>query len=255
MKRAMLLLLPLTISGCLAEVLTTTAIQGELAARDAQASAQALRYTQESKAKIEGEQAIRAYQAEHGNYPPSLAALVPGYLANIPLHADGRPYGYDAATGQLLDRAAPAAAATPFTATDQQNLERIGDAIYRFWESTGYYPQSLDDLDPIYMELVPTLGSGDPFLYDPQTGAVFPPDNAQGTPVPPAGGGAARRGVAGGGAGPLGEAMTGIAIQNELSNMNTNGVAGAGNFARGALDRAGGSHSDQQDRALDQIDQ
>lgn len=240
------------LTGCIAEVLTTTAIQGELAARDAQASAQALNYAKESRTKIEAEQAIRAYQAETGAYPPTLTALVPNYLANVPLHPNGQPYGYDAATGRLLDQPIQAPRAPSFTQTDQRNLELIGDAIYGYWEATGVYPRSLDDLDPIYIERVPRLESGAAFEYDAQTGAVFPPENLPAAPGPaPV---HAPRAVGGGGAGPLGEVTTGIAIQNQLGNMNTSGASGAGSAARGNLNSLSDSHNARQNRALDQLD-
>jgi hypothetical protein len=243
--------IPLALSGCFAEVLTTTAIEGELAARDAQASAQALSYAKESRAKIEAEQAIRAYQAETGSYPPSLVALVPSYLASVPVHADGRPYGYDPVTGQLLDGVSPAPPAARFTQVDQQNLEAIGQAIFDYWEATGLYPKTLDDLDPYYIARVPTTESGQPFDYDAQTGSVYPPANLQRPPVanaPVARGGGA-------GAGPLGETMTGIAIQNQLNNMNTSGASGTGSAARGHVRGIEDGYNARQNRALNQLDQ
>ncbi len=248
-----LITMPLALTGCIAEVLTTTAIQGELAARDAQASAQALHYAQDSRAKIEAEQAIKAYQAEKGVYPPSLTALVPGYLANVPLHSNGQPYGYDPATGRLLDQPVPAPPSSAITATDRRNLEAIGEAIYRYWESTGRYPQTLDDLDPVYMGTVPTMESGALFEYDPVSGAVYFPENAISSTSAPAP--AARNHAGGGaGAGPLGEVMTGIAIQNDLSNLNTSGASGAGSTARGAVGGVTDNYNAQQNRALDQLD-
>lgn len=248
-----LLTVPVALAGCIAEVLTTTAIQGELAARDAQASAQALRYAQDSRTKIEAERAIQAYQAENGVYPPSLTALVPNYLASVPLHANGQPYGYDPATGRLLDQAVSAAPLSAITATDRQNLEAIGEAIYRYWESTGRYPQTLDDLDPVYMGQVPTMESGALFEYDPVSGAVYFPENAVSSAPDPAPS-ARNRAGGGAGAGPLGEVMTGLAIQNDLSNMNTSGASGAGSVARGAVGGVTDNYNARQNRALEQLD-
>ncbi len=249
-----LALVSMLASGCLMEVLTTTAIQGELAARDAQAGAQALNYAKDSRAKIEAEQAIKAYQAEKGVYPPSLNALIPNYLASVPLHPDGRPFGYDPASGRLLEDPLPAPRAGGFTATDQRNLEAIGDAIYRYWESTGLYPSSLADLEPAYMTRVPTLESGALFEYDASTGAVFPPAGAQQAPAAPAPV-ARNRGAGGGGVGPMGEVMTGISVQNELSNMNTGGTSAAGTRARGSISGIQDSYNEKQNRAINQLDQ
>jgi hypothetical protein len=256
MMRSVLLLtiVPALASGCLMELLTTTAIQGELAARDAQAGAQAINYAKESRAKIEAEQAIKAYQAEKGAYPPSLTALIPNYLASAPVHPDGRPYGYNPMTGRLLEDPLPAPRSGGFTATDQRNLDAIGDAIYRYWEDTGSYPRMLADLEPTYLARVPTLESGAAFEYDASTGAVYPPASAQSTPAAAApvarnGGGAI------GGVGPMGEVMTGIGIQNELNNMNTSGTSSAGSRARGSVAGIQDSYNTRQNRALNQLDQ
>ncbi len=243
------LLLPLALSGCMLELLTTTAIQGELAAKDAQAATQALRYAKESTAKREAEYAIRTYQAEKGSYPPSLAALVPGYLPGIPMHADGTPFGYDPATGKLLDSDAPAPVQIPFTPEDGSNLKRIEDAIYSYWQTTGNYPRSLDDLDPMYIEQVPTLSTGGAFVYDAQTGAVYHPNDLRG---PIAGTSSVS---AGGGSAALGEATAGIAIQNDLRNMNTSGVSNAGGAARRGVSGVNDAYNQQQQRALNELDQ
>lgn len=248
----LVVVIPVACSGCLVEVLTTTAIQGELAARNAQSGAAAINHAKESRARIEAEQAIRAYHAEKGSYPPSLNALIPNYLASAPLHPDGRPYGYDPATGQLLEEPMRAPSPSGFTATDQRNLEAIGDAIFRYWEATGLYPRTLADVAPTYMTRVPTLESGASFEYDAVSGAVYPPAVAQRAP---AGGPVARSGGGGSGVGPLGEVMTGISISNELSNMNTSGTATASGRARGNVSGIQNSYNAQQNRALDQIDQ
>ncbi len=252
MKPMLALLLPLALSGCMMELLTTTAIQGELAAKNAQASAQALRYAKESTAKRDAEYAIRMYQAEKGTYPASLAALVPAYLPGVPMHADGSPFGYDPATGTLLDSAAPAQAQIPFTPEDGQNLKRIEDAIYAYWQSTGDYPKSLDDLDPVYIEQVPALSAGGPFIYDALSGAVYHPNDLQRSSPLPA---PARSVGAGSGAGGLGEATASIGIQNQLRDMNTSGVSNAGGAARRGVRGANDAYSNQQQRALDEIDQ
>ncbi len=250
MKTLLLIALTLTLSGCLLELLTTTAIQGELAAQDAQSASRALSYAKESVANTELQHAISAYAAENGNYPPTLEALVPDYLYSLPATPSGGPYAYDPSTGTLTDPVA-APPQVPFTATDRQNLQKVKDAIYLFWESTRYYPQSLDDLDPLYMETVPRLTSGGVFMYDPQTGSVYHPSELAAAQKPAlAHGQASRRGAPVGGAGPLGEVMTGIAIQNELNSMNHSGTSNLRNVGQRSLNSIAGQQNQQQMEAL-----
>lgn len=246
MRRLSALLLPLLLSGCMLELLTTTAIQGELAAKDAQASVQALNYAKESTAKNEAEYAIRTYQAEKGVYPPSLAALVPSYLPALPVHSDGSPFGYDPSTGKLLDRPAAPKAITP---DDERHLKELEDAVYAYWQATGDYPPSLDALVPTYLSQVPQTSGGGSFVYDIQSGSISHPSELRQPAAAPVATGA------GAGAGPLGEATAGIAIQNQLRNMNTSGTSNAGTAARRGIGAATDTHNAQQQRALDELDQ
>lgn len=249
MKIMIALLLPVALSGCMLELLTTTAIQGELAAQNASSATRALNSVKEGKARTEAESAIRAYQAETGSYPPSLAALVPEYLPAMPKHPDGTPFGYDAASGTLLESPAASPQTVPFTAEDGRNLKRIEDAIFAYWQATSNYPISLEGLQPSYLSKVPTLSSGGAFIYDAQTGAVYHPNDLQG----PA---AVRRSRGGGGgAGPLGEVTTGIAIQGELQNMNNSSAQSARGAARRGVPGVDDTYNQQQQRALDDIDQ
>jgi len=246
MRPFILLVLPLALTGCLVEVLTTTAIQGELAKQNAQAGMQAMDHAKEMRARTEAEQAIRAYQAEHGTFPPSLAALVPNYLPGAPTHADGSPFGYDSATGVLLD----APPVTPqITQSDRAALAALDKAVYAYWESTGLYPPSLAALAPSYLTTVPVTSAGEAFVYDAQTGAIYHPTQAGGAGVPVA------RGSGGGGAGALGEATASVGIQSQLQNLNTSGVANAGGSARRGARGLNGQYNQQQQQALDEIDQ
>ena len=133
MKALLLIALTLPLSGCLMELLTVTAIQGELAAQDAQSATRALSYAKESVATTELQQAISAYTAENGYYPPTLEALVPDYLYSVPTTPGGRPYAYDPSTGHLTDPAA-APARVPFKASDRHKQQKVKDALYLFWE-------------------------------------------------------------------------------------------------------------------------
>jgi hypothetical protein len=246
MKRLCVLLLPFLMSGCMLELLTTTAIEGELAAKDAQASVQALNYAKESTAKTNAEYAIRTYQAEKGTYPPSLSALVPGYLPSLPVHSDGSPFGYDPATGKLLDHPAPPSAITP---DDERHLKELEDAIYAYWQATGDYPPTLESLVPTYLTSVPQTNGGGSFVYNIQTGAVNHPSEVSRP------GGAPAAVSAGGGAGPLGETTASIGIQNQLRNMNTSGASNAGSAGRRSIGAINDAHNRQQQQALDDLDQ
>lgn len=250
MRTLLLIALTLPLSGCFMELFTVTAIQGELAAQDAQSAARALSYAKESVANTELQQAISAYTAENGYYPSSLEALVPDYLFSVPTTLGGRPYAYDPSTGRLTEPAA-ALPLVPFTAADRQNLQKVKDAIYLFWESTGYYPGSLDDLDPLYMERVPKLTSGGVFVYDLRTGSVYHPAELA-APQTPAYGGAqtARGGVPTAGVGPLGEVMTGISIQNELNSMNRSGTSNLRNVGQRSLNNSVAQQNQRQMKAL-----
>ena len=250
MKTLLLIALTLPLSGCLMELFTVTAIQGELAAQDAQSAARALSYAKESVANTELQQAISAYTAENGYYPPSLEALVPDYLYSVPATSSGRPYAYNPSTGRLTESAA-ALPQVPFTAADRQNLQKVKDAIYLYWESTGYYPRSLDDLDPLYMERVPKLTSGGIFIYDPRTGSVYHPAEFAALRTPTPGNAQAwRAGAPVGGAGPMGEVMTGIAIQNELNSMNSSGTSNLRNVGQRSLNSAAAQQNQRQMKAL-----
>ena len=53
--------------------------------------------------KVELRTAIRTYEVEMGEYPPSLNVLVPDYLDTLPTHRDGSSFNYDPRTGEVLD--------------------------------------------------------------------------------------------------------------------------------------------------------
>lgn len=174
MKTLLIVVLVVSLSGCLAEVLTVTAIQGELAAENAQSAMRALEHTRRSVSRIEVNSAVQAYAAEHGRNPPSLHALVPAYLPEVPTAPNGQPLAYDPSTGTVYDSSVP-----PMTARDDRNLQAISDAIYLYWQSSGNYPGSLDALAPLYMNPVPRMATGGPYVYNPRSGAVNHPAELQ----------------------------------------------------------------------------
>ncbi len=233
------------LAGCGAEILTATAIRGELGARQAKSAVKQLDYAKGKVGALNIDQAVQTYRAEHGANPPSLEALVPQYLPEIPQQADGTPYHYDPVSGKLS--ATPPAGG--ISQEDQRMMSAIHAAINAYGTATGYYPSTLDTLYPQYLSQMPRTSTGQPFLYNNQNGQVtHPAQQATGrTPaqhVQP---------VAGGGAGPMGEVMTGIGIQQELGRMSTGGASAAQSRARGGVDNTSNQHTSQQMQVMDQL--
>ena len=232
----MLMTVPLT--GCFVELLTTTAIQGELAAENVKALKRQTGQMGESMGQIRLKQAIDTYQAEKGYYPGSLAVLTPNYIPQIPVKADGTAYGYNPATGRILNRP-PTSGAMTITTQDQQNMRTILEAINQYGLATGYYPDSLSQLVPRFIQSVPRTTSGHPFAYDPPSGALYHPAQLQQQPnAGQYGQPAQRRGTPVGGGGLLGEQMTAIGMQQELNGMSNAGTSRA--CKRSALRKSNG---------------
>lgn len=229
------------LSGCGVELLTATAIEGDLQAKQASTLTRELKYVKETTALTTAKEAIRTYQAEKGSLPPSLEALVPGFLAEVPRQADGTPYFYNPVTGQLLDSPAP-------TAEDRRTIEQINNAIYQYGTAVGYYPPTLDALVPQYLPVAPRTAAGELFSYNNQNGEVRHPRAG----MAPAGAAAPRGGGVGAG-GPMGEAMTGMAIQNDLNNMSSGGSSAAGSRARQGVRDLGSAQTDRQNAAMDSL--
>src|SRR5688500_14955524 len=106
MKATAIITLAVLLSGCMAEVLSSTAIQGELQAQQLKSVKGHMDHAKEMNAKLSLQQAINAYRAEKGMNPPSLDALIPEWIPAIPRNPDGTPLGYDPRTGQVLDHGA-----------------------------------------------------------------------------------------------------------------------------------------------------
>ena len=156
------------------------------------------------------------------------------------------PYGYDPSTGQLTE-------GTPVSngpsAADTQLMRDIQQAIQRYGMTTGYYPPTLDALCPTYLPKPPRTEAGELFIYNNQNGYLAHPRQNQQRPVRTA----APRSMPVGGAGPMGEVMTGIGIQNELNGMSNAGVSGVGSRMRSSARGAGGDHNDRQNQAMDDL--
>ncbi|HNZ49318.1 MAG TPA: hypothetical protein PLZ53_06760 [Candidatus Hydrogenedentes bacterium] len=241
-----LCLMLMLLSGCGAEILTVTAVQGELAAQNAKSATKQLAYVKDKMGSVSFDQAVQAYRAEHGSNPPTLDALVPGYLPQIPVQPDGSPYYYDPATG-TLSASAPAGASSK---QDQEMMLAIRNAITRYGTATGYYPPTLDALYPNYMTRLPRTSAGQEFVYNNQNGQISLP--GQVSPTAPART-AGNRSAGIGGTGPMGEVMTGIGIQQELGRMNTSGASAAGSRTRSSAQDFSNQHTNTQNRVMDQL--
>ena len=98
----------------------------------------------------------------------------------------------------------------PDPEADTKNLARIQIGISEFVKVRGQYPESLDVLAPMYMEFVPKTADGRAFLYNPTTAtASIPAAIQQNTGW----------GAMGGGSGltPMGDAMTGMSVADEMN--------------------------------------
>ncbi len=237
------------VSGCGVELLATTAVRGELEAKNAQSAMKQLNYVKGKVGSINVEQAIQAYRADKGVNPPTLEALVPTYLAEVPKKADGSAYGYDPTTGKLLD--------SPVTNTsmmnDTQRMQQIQQAIVQYGTATGYYPPTLDDLYPNYLPQLPRTASGQQFVYNNQNGYLAMPA-AQAVAAAPAAPQQRQRSMGGGaGAGPMGEMMTGIGMQQELNRMGSSGANAAQSRSRGDVNQISSGHTNQQNQVMDNL--
>ncbi|GMV90657.1 MAG: hypothetical protein AMXMBFR82_04350 [Candidatus Hydrogenedentota bacterium] len=255
-KLIVLSLVPLMTTGCMLDMLMSTAIQSELQAEQLGTLQRQLENAQQTTSDIEINHAIQAYAAEHGEYPASLQALVPEYFTQVPTQPDGRPYGYDPSTGKVLldGPVAPQPARSQESNTDK--MARIRGAINQYGMATGYYPTSLDQLAPTYLKEVPKANNGMPFIYDPQTGALYEPQGQSPNQVAPYGGQTAQTGTRQpgvGGGGLMGETMTGIGIQNELNSMSSAGSSAAGSRARGGARDIGSQQTQRQEQAMDDL--
>ncbi len=254
MKRLTMALLGIfALSGCGVELLTTTATQATLEAQQAKAMQGQVARVSEQAGRTSLERALQVYKAEKGVAPATLDELVPNYVPAMPKHADGSSYGYDAATGTLLDTpAVPAVAATggAVTAQDQQTMQAIREAINRYGTKVGFYPGTLDALYPEYLGKPPRTSSGEPFLYNNQNGAVTHPRQAASAAPAPS---AARPTAGVGGAGPLGEVTTSMGAQQQLDSMNNSGAASAQGYMNRSLQQSAGGQTDRQNKTMDQL--
>jgi len=237
-------LLALGLSGCLADVLVTTAVQGELQAQQASHAQQTLNKVTNDTGMMNLQRAVNAYQAERGHYPASLDLLGFGTL---PKRADGGNFGYNPVTGQVLpDDSGPAP-------RDYLLMEDIASAIVAYGTASGFYPPTLDTLaETGYLAGYPRTEAGLEFQYNNQNGVFSHPldghvATARTAPQPARGGSPAV------GGGPMGEAMTGIAIQEQLNSSSNAGASQARGAGAAGINRATSTQDRRQQEALQDL--
>ena len=237
--------------GCILELLTTTAIQGELQAQNAAAATQQLDRARRMADEMKIRQAIDVYRAENRTNPPSLEALVPDYLDAVPVGPTGEPiYVYDAATGWFglpSERQARSPGAGPMTAQDETNLKAIEGALYDYHAWYGTYPARLSDLAPRYIDGIPNTASGYPFTYFADTGEVYHPSELEAPSSAPAP--RTRSSMPIGGPSPVAEQMEAIGIMNDL-NAGVNPSAGRG---RQQAEDIGSEQNERYESLLDDL--
>lgn len=235
--------------GCILEVLTATAIQGELQAQNAASATKQLDRTRRMADEMKIRQAIDVYRAENRENPPSLEALVPNYLDAVPTGPTGDPlYAYDPATGWFGPPSeAPSAATAAMTPADRANLEAVRSALYDYHAMYREYPQSLNDLAPRFMDAVPVQPSGQPYRYFPDTGEVYHPSELQSAATAPAPASRSAMPISGGS--PVAEQMQAIGIMNDLNA----GVPPASDPARQQAEDIGARQNERYEEVLDSL--
>ncbi|MCK5862406.1 MAG: hypothetical protein KAH38_07965, partial [Candidatus Hydrogenedentes bacterium] len=119
--------------------------------------------------------------------------------------------------------------------------------------ATGYYPPTLDALYPGYLPQMPRTSSGQQFVYNNQNGYLAHPNQravastASARPRQRSGGSGM------GGAGPMGEVMTSIGIQQQLGNMSSSGANAAQTRSRGGVNQVSSGHTNRQNQVMDNL--
>ncbi len=244
MRWIILISLTISLSGCLADVLVTTATQGKLQADQASAAQNTLNRVKNDTGLMNLQRAVDTYRAETGHYPESLDRL--GFNP-LPKRGDGGNFGYNPVTGEVLETDAGPSSA------DYLLMEDIGAAINAYGTASGHYPITLDTLaETGYLPTLPRTESGQEFAYNNQNGIFTHPLEGHvnaARQAPPQN----RGGATAGGGGPLGEAMTGIAIQEELNRNSNAGTSRARGTGATGINRATNTQNDRQQKALEEL--
>lgn len=232
--------IPLILSSCGVELLTTTAIQGELQAQQLKSMQRQVQGIADQTGKVNLERAIQTFQAENGRYPTSLNELVPQYLPSLPSPSGDSAYSFDPTTGQIIT------VPSSIPSEDIRRMEQVKYAIAQYTRATGYYPATLDSLYPSYLSFIPRTSDGQSFIYNAQTGSVSHPllagaQSPQATPsVPPAG------------SYPMNAVTGGMAVQQQLNGM-TNSSGAVGSYSRQSVQNMQNDYSNKQNKVMDDL--
>lgn len=161
------------LSGCLVEMLATTAVTADMAAQNAGELKGSMNQAQLDIDLVRLQEAVDLYTAEKGVAPTDLSVLVPSHIEAVPVRPDGKPFGYNPIEGEVYESGDGPAPADYFT------MEKIQVAITSFGTATGYYPPTLDALYPAYYPQLPRTASGKPFTYNNQNGELSHPDEGK----------------------------------------------------------------------------
>ncbi len=231
---------PIILSSCGVELLTTTAIQGELQAQQLKSMQRQVQGIADQTGKINLERAIQTFRAENGRYPSSLNELVPQYLPSLPSPSGDSAYSFDPITGQVIT------VPSSIPSEDIRKMEQVKYAIVQYAQATGYYPATLDSLYPTYLSFVPRTSDGQAFIYNAQTGGVSHPLFAGAqtpqttTPATPVG------------SYPMNSVTGGMAVQQQLNSM-TNSSGAVGSYSRQSVQNVQNDYSNKQNKVMDDL--
>ncbi len=169
MRMVFALVMACSMSGCLVDMLMTTAITADMAATEAATATSTMNRAEMDTAQIKLQEAVDLYAAENDSNPRSLRVLVPSHIDAIPTRPDGDAFGYNPIAGKIYPTDKGPSSEDYFT------IEAVKEAINTFGQSTGYYPPQLDDLYPNYMAALPRTTAGEVFGYDNQNGRLTHP--------------------------------------------------------------------------------
>lgn len=228
------------LNGCLLDMLMSTAIQGQLAATNAQSAMRTLGFAKDEAAKIGIQQAISVYAAETGRFPDSLEQLVPEFMPNVPVQPNGDPYGYNPDSGEVYSLGHVAA----ISQRDDEMMQLIRQGLDAYEYDLGYFPDDLGTLVPFYLTDVPLTESGKSFPYAPDVGDISHPGE-RGVAPPPASLRSRPPGPSNFG--------TPSGITRQLQNMNNAGAYRANQAMREGIGTFNKLYGDRQERALNDL--
>lgn len=99
----------------------------------------------------------------------------------------------------------------PDSAEDAKRIDEIQQAVDEYRKYSGRFPSTLEELKPVYLQRIRLSSTNKPFIYDAQTGTVTSPNRIEVESTP------FRTGSPTGGVGVIGDALTGMSVQQEMN--------------------------------------